>query len=521
MIRDLNRREFLMYSLMTAGMAGMAVTPGCGISKKNVPDFKGNLPFLLTGGRVVDVNTGQITDNAYVLCDGNGRIAAMGPGLPESSHGCRVLNLNGRYLVPGLIDAHCHSSMSPVFAMRTLDLLRHSNQVKMNYVSSIESGVTTLRDMGAMAGILHMMRNHIKRGGMPGPRVVYCNSILNIKGGHPEINPTDINLFAKPMSVFTGMVMSNFTDMEDMNDCLEKNVRGASFIKLTLDDKTLFCKKDPSLPVYTREELDAVFRFADAKGLPVSGHHHYKFGFDRAMAYPFHSLEHVVADQILSDEDIQAMADRKTAIVPTLTIAQSYLMEEAYDTLPDDYRTERAVRELAERKRYFETEASRHCHPALHAFNLSMLRYYKTYPLSELFDRKKFLVNPDLYGQMINNGCANVIKMKEAGILIGCGIDAGMPLNYFGGLYREFEIFHRLGFSPLDILRCATINNAKILNRESDIGSLEPGKYADMVAYDANPLEDVRVLRSPALVFKEGEMMFSSRNPTTDGTVPA
>lgn len=508
-----------MYSLMTAGLASMASTPGCGIPKKNVPVFRGDFPFLLTGANVVDVISGQVMMDAYVICDSNGRIASMGPGQPESTTGLRHMNLKGRFVVPGLIDAHCHCSMSPVFSMRITDLLRHSNQVKMNFVNSVESGVTTVRDMGAMHGILHMMRNHIKRGSMPGPRVVYCNSILNLKGGHPEINPTDINLFAKPMSVFSGMVMSNFQGMDDMNACLEKNARGASFVKLTLDNKTLFCKKDPSLPVYTKDELDAIFRFADAKGLPVSGHHHYKFGFDRAMDYPFHSLEHIVADEILNDQDIQTMADKKVAIVPTLTIAQSYLMEEAYDALPHDYRTDTARQELAERKRYFETEAGNHCNPVLHNLNMAMLRYYKKYPWGELFGRKKFLVDPDLYGKMINNGYANLKKMKDAGVIIGCGIDAGMPLNYFGGLYREFEIFARLGFTPLDILRCATINNAKILNRENDIGSLEPGKYADMVVYDANPLEDVRALRSPALVFKEGELMFSNRGLEKDGTL--
>ena len=122
---------------------------------------------------------------------------------------------------------------------------------------------------------------------------------------------------------------------------------------------------------------------------------------------------------------------------------------------------------------------------------------------------------------MIKNGFVNLKKMNQAGILIGCGIDAGMPFNYFGGNYREYEIFQRVGFSNIEILRCATINNAKILRMEDKIGSLETGKYADMVALEKNPLEDIRALRKPQMVFKQGDLMFSAGNLREDGTIPA
>ncbi|GAB6095851.1 hypothetical protein JCM14469_21040 [Desulfatiferula olefinivorans] len=118
-------------------------------------------------------------------------------------------------------------------------------------------------------------------------------------------------------------------------------------------------------------------------------------------------------------------------------------------------------------------------------------------------------MNPDIYYNMVINGQKNLRKMKEAGVLIGCGIDAGMPFNYFGGIYREYECFSRVGFTPMEILRCATINNALILRMEDSIGSLDTGKYADMVVYDGNPLSDIRVLRCPSL--------FSNRGPDVRG----
>jgi imidazolonepropionase-like amidohydrolase len=291
------------------------------------------------------------------------------------------------------------------------------------------------------------------------------------------------------------------------------------FRSLSLDDKTLFCKKNKAIPVYTKEQLDIVFRFAEKTGLPVSGHHHYKYGFDRALEYPFNSIEHTVSDVLLSDEDVAAMAKRKLAIVPTMTVGQSFLVEDAYDRIPEQFKSPEIDMELKARQEYFMNEAANHCDPVLHEQNLEAMSLYKTIGWDNLWPRKKFLVNPDLYFNMVRNGYTNLRKMKEAGVLIGCGIDAGMPFNYFGGIHREYEIFERIGFSTIDILRCATINNAKILKMEDKLGSLDKGKYADMVAYDRNPLEDIKVMRSPQLVFKQGELMFSAKDLSNDGTI--
>lgn len=508
----MSRRHFLASTALAAGAMALPVLPGCAVSRKNVPPDDDARPLLLTHVHVIDVRTGTVMNDAHVMIDDAGRIASLTPGPVEVGEGCRVLDMKGRYLIPGLIDAHCHSTASPVFAMRMTDLARHAWQQKMNYVNTIESGVTTIRDMGAFPGLLHHFIRRIEKGDLPGPRVVYCNSMINVRGGHPEIPPSDVNIFARPAALFIGMIMANITGIDQLNRALEENAEGASFIKLTLDNQTLFCKKNRTIPVYTDEEMAIIFRFAEARGLPVVGHHQFEFGFNRAMDYPFHSIEHVVTDVRLTDEQIKTMAERKTAIVPTLTLAQSFLMDEAYDVVPDAFHTDTVQRELVERRRYFEQEASAHCHPVLHAQNLAMTAKYRRYPRESLFDRKIFLVDPDLYVNMAIKGFDNLKRMKEAGVLIGCGIDAGMPFNYFGGLYREFEIMARLGFSPLEILQCATVNNAKILCIDDRAGTLEPGKWADMVAFDANPLDDIRVLRRPSIVFKEGRMMFS-RNP--------
>jgi len=509
------RRDFLKYALLAAQALTLPSLHGCAIPKKNVPAIV-DATFLIKNANLVDVTSGLTVENSWLLVE-NGTIAAMGTGNIKNNYRGMVFDLQNRFLIPGLIDAHCHATASPVFSMRVTDLPNHARQQKQNFVSAVESGITTIRDMGAFPVLLKRFIRDIEKGNMPGPRVVYCNSMLNVMGSHPEIPPSDINFFALPASLFIGMIMNNFKNTEEMEECLEENARGASFIKLTLDNRTIFCKKNKAIPVYSKEQLDIIFNFAEKNGLPVVGHHHFKFGFDRAMAYPFHSIEHLIADRILSDDDVLRMAKNKVAIVPTMTVAQSYLMEEAFDNIPPPYATPDVMDELHVRKNYFGHEAFQHCDPVLHKQNLAALKYYKTIGRDNLWEHKKFLVDPDVYFGMMMNGYANLKKMNQAGILIGCGIDAGMPFCYFGGNYREYEILQRNGFTNIEILRCATISNAKILRLEDKIGSLETGKYADMVVLDKNPLEDIRALRSPCLVFKQGDPMYSAINLQENG----
>ena len=149
--------------------------------------------------------------------------------------------------------------------------LHHARQQKQNYVSSIESGVTTIRDMGAFPGLLHMFIRDIEEGNMPGPRVLYCNSILNLMGGHPEIPPSDMNIFAQPLSLFIGMVMNNFEDTAEMEQALRKMPKAHLLVKLTMDNQTIFCKKKKEIPVYTNEQLNIIFRYADKKGSACLG----------------------------------------------------------------------------------------------------------------------------------------------------------------------------------------------------------------------------------------------------------
>ncbi len=480
---------------------------GCSSAKiPNVPSIDYSMDVIIKNCNVIDVKSGKIKPSSAIHIR-KGMIQKIYTRAVAPDNAV-VIDAGGKYAIPGLIDAHCHPTITSAFSVDTIDLSRHMDFQKRQFAISAEYGITTYRDMGSFFLTLHDIIKDINNGKLIGPRVVYCNSLLNIKGGHPDIPPTDAHPLADLVALFTGMVMANFKDFNELKKILPRVTAGASFIKLTMDNRSVFCK--PALiPVYSDDMLSYIFHYAEENALPVSCHVHRKFGFDRALHYPINTLEHIVSDADLEDRDIDLMAKKNVAIVPTMTIGLSYMMEEAYDEIPVPFRNDFIMNELKIRRDYMATEAYRHGDPVIHKKNLEALKDYKKIGINNLWKKKKFLVDPELYFGMVLHGTRNLMKMRAAGITIGCGIDAGMPLAYFGGLYRELEFLARAGFRNDEILKIATINGAKILGLEDRIGSLEQGKIADIVLLPVNPLEKATSYRAADLVFKDGKIVYS------------
>ena len=137
---------------------------------------------------------------------------------------------------------------------------------------------------------------------------------------------------------------------------------------------------------------------------------------------------------------------------------------------------------------------------------MDSLKNFQKYGCENLYRKGKLHARPDLYFDILLNGPGNLLKMKQAGVLIGCGTDAGVPFVYHGSLWREMEMLGRIGFTNKEILQCATINNARILRLAEKIGTIEKGKCADMVVLQDNPQEKIETCRTPKLVIKEGRV---------------
>lgn len=405
-----------------------------------------------------------------------------------------------------LIDAHCHSTLSCEAAFDPFGVMTTMRQIKRNYIQQLIHGVTTIRDMGALPKMLHDNLEMIEKDELIGPRVVYCNAFTNIRGGHPDVDPSDISIFSGITMAFTGNPNLWFADTTELQGKIKQNAaNGASFIKLTMDKKSLMCGKG-DIPAYSDEHLQAILEFAQKNNMPTAGHIHTKFGFDRALQYGINSMEHSITDAILTDGEVEEMAKKHIAIVPTMIIAQMLSCEEAYTELPQEFQTEFIKNELAIRRKYIQLPLDDYIDPQIHKNNIAALQNYKKYGCEDLYKKGKFLTRADIYFNILLCGPKNLLKMKNAGIMIGCGTDAGIALMYHGALWREMEMLCRIGFSNREVLECATINNARILRMADKIGSIEKGKFADIVVLKENPLDKIETCREPQIVIKNGRI---------------
>jgi imidazolonepropionase-like amidohydrolase len=508
----MTRRDMLQLTAASAILFSLPAMTGCTSFPKDKPVGTGaGKALTLVHCNVIDVLQGSVNHDQTITIE-NGVIASISDRMPEPRGESLVVDMINQYLIPGLIDAHCHSTLSSEAEFNPFGISTMLRQIRRNYVQQLAHGVTTIRDMGALPKLLHKNLEMIEKGELAGPRVVYCNAFTNVHGGHPDINPADISMFSGIATTFAGNPSLWFKDIPELEEKMRWSIEnGASFIKLTLDKQSLLCGKG-EIPVYSDEQLNVIFAFAQKNNIPVAGHIHTKFGFDRALQYGINSMEHSLADALLTDREIAEMARKNIAIVPTMVIAQMLAAEEAFDRIPESYRNPFVDNELSVRRQMLNSSPDGYIEPAIHKKNVEALQYYQKYGCSNLYKNGKFLARPDLYFNILMHGPQNLLKMKEAGIVVGCGTDAGIPYVYHGMLWREMEMLARIGFSNQEVLRCATINNAKILRMEDKIGTIDKGKLADMVVLPENPFAVIETCRAPQMIIKGGRIYDVSKN---------
>jgi imidazolonepropionase-like amidohydrolase len=503
----LSRRDFLKHS-SAATLAGTAVAMGCSSKAPAVRpvvthDTKQPPLLLFTNAQHVNPATGVVSPG-WSLLVGSGRILYSGPGKAFSDLDAERIDLNGGYLLPGLMDAHCHMTLSSAASFSPSVAMASWRQLRKNFENQLASGVTSVRDMGAMPPLLRTLLREVEKGELAGPDVVFCNGIFNVDGGHPEITPSDISWIAGLGSLFIGAPAVGFKKGELTSD-FEDNCRNAHFVKITMDDTSLIAGK-PSINRYSDEQMTAIFRLAEASGKPVAAHAMSRFGVNRALEYPIHSLEHTVSDGPLHEKTLRKMADRKVSVVPTTILGNLYTFSDFADPGPENLISGAALAEASIRETYLASVSDEAVEAAIHKNNLAMLEKMRRYTSAELFKRGDYTFNPHQYFPILTHGRDNLMKMKEAGIRIGCGTDAGVPLNYHGTLVREMQCMTRLGFSNAEVLTCATVNNAHIMGLQDEAGTLEEGKRADFITMADNPLENLDALNTLSLIVKNGRM---------------
>ena len=502
----LSRRGFLAAS---AAAAAVLAFPGCA-SRPVIPGTAAiprepgaPAPLLLTNLRLLDVDAGTCEAAGGVLLR-DGRIAEVFRDAVPQGIDAPVLDLHGDVLSPGLIDAHVHCTMPHIY-QTGVALMNIVDATERSLGAFVENGVTTVRDMAGAGRLLARRIALIARGDLAGPRVVRSDAFVQTPHGYPRA----ARPLPWPLSTILGdMMIWARTPAEGREVVMKLRGDGAQVVKLLLDSKPFTLNQEP-IPVLSDPILEAIRQEASRQGMPVAAHHTHLAAGRLAGLHRVDTLEHLPLDGLYPDEDLRLFEAARLAGIPTLSVG----MNLAYDA--PDHVADPRVREAVDGKvAFFRRYADRFLIPEARKSTAALLARYLNGHFTK-HDRKQFtLWDGHIFVRAILEGRTreNLDRLRHAGVRIGCGTDAGTPFAYAGNIALELHLLVLIGgFTPAEAIRAATIDNARILGLDARLGSIAPGKVADLVVLAENPLDDVRAFRKIRAVYQAGARTVTRR----------
>lgn len=499
----MNRREFLKYSaLMTAAAASSTLfaCDGPGDSPYYVKPHPLVLPgekLLLANGMVIDVVSGTVTRGDILLQ--NGRILDVFYDSTDSVSVDGTVDLQGAYVTPGLINAHCHLTMPCTVSGIGKGLLRTIlRQEARNAEECVKHGVTTVRDMAALGAQLHNLKAKIADGSVVGPRIV-SSYVLDVPMGYLTSMVAMFGLMDDPR--YFSIVR---TPAEAIQGVIRASEENAGLVKIAHQQEP-FADILPTPRQMGLETTSAICKEAQKRGLPVALHHTDIQGFLKGIRAGVTTFEHMVCDRTLTHAQLRRFKRSGALIVPTASVGYAITWETNQYSEGWDEGLKAQIVEA--RAKYLVDFAYEYTEEPIAA---AIEQEYYNYCDPDYFDDRhlSITVNMDATDTILDVGVDNLDRYYDAGIPMGCGNDGGIPFDFPGAIGLEMAILEKKGFDPMDILRMATLNNAKLLGMETDLGSIEAGKIADLAIFEKNPLDSFENAFRPVMVFQNGELAY-------------
>lgn len=384
----------------------------------------------------------------------NDRIAEVMQGLrdPKRYEGAnrqvQFVDLSDRFVLPGLIDSHVHltGQMDANSRLRAVEASDADNAIAGVVFAqrTLDAGFTTVRDVGASGDAIFALRDAINAGLIPGPRILAAGEAITPTGGHGDAtNGYREDLFDLP-GVMQGVADGPYEARKAVRAQVK---RGADVIKLTATGGVLSATKAGTDQQFFDDELEAIVQTAHSLGRKVAAHAHGADGIKAALKAGVDSIEH---GSFLDDEAVSLFRQTGAYLVPTLLAGET-------------------VSEIARSESNYFVPAVR---------------------------EKALAVGPAVAGAFR--------RALEGGVKIAFGTDSGVSRH--GENAREFELMVAAGMTPAQAIEAATVSAATLLGLADELGTIQPGKSADIIAVDGDPLQDVAALRRMAFVMRRGEI---------------
>jgi imidazolonepropionase-like amidohydrolase len=394
-------------------------------------------------GKLIDTKNGKILDQMTVIISGN-KITSVEKGFkaPETKDD-KLIDLKDKTVLPGLIDMHVHMELesNPKRYLEKFTL----NQTDIALHSTVYAKSTLMAGFTTVrdlggSGANISLRNAIDKGYVDGPRIYTAGKAIGTTGGHAD--PT--NGMRKELMSDPGPAEGVINGVEDAKKAVRQRYKnGADLIKITATGGVLSMAKNGQNPQFTIEEIKAICETAKDYDMHVAAHAHGDEGMQRAILGGVKTIEH---GTLMSEKTMDMMKEHNVYYVPTIT----------------------AGKEVSDKAKI----------PGF-------------YP--DIIVPKALEIGPKIQGTFQ--------KAYKRGVKIAFGTDAGVFTHGLNG--KEFYYMVEAGMKEMDAIQSATITNAELLKNEL-IGEIAEGKYADIIAVDENPLDNIKTIENVTFVMKNG-----------------
>lgn len=428
--------------------------------------------FALVGATVID-GTGAPPLRDAVILVRDGRIACVGSRAACATDGVRVEDVRGRWIMPGIVDAHVHYSQTgwadgrpDALDMRerfpydaTIAQLRDPTPFWRSWLCS---GVTATYDVGGYPWTWALRA-----------RAEHDAAAPHVAAAGPLLSTRDhwLNTPAERQFIHIG------SDSAAERGARYLVTNGTDAIKVWF----LAGAESPDAQAFA-ERMRRAGEIARAAGVPLIVHATGLWQATEAVRAGAQLLVHGVADRHVDDAFLEGARASGTIYTPTLVVTDGYLQLAARNFDDATYGDGMRCVDPATRAKAFLTDS---VPGGLNAEQLAQRRARAEQARAIAYE--------------------NVRRVHAAGIPIAMGTDAGNPLTLHGpSVYLEMEALHAAGLPPMDVIVAATRNGARAMRRERDFGTIEPGRVADLLVLGADPLADIRNVRRVERVIRAG-----------------